>query len=780
MLQNFPSKGIPLSIESTGFSGKSTSRVTSAQRPKRQRESSGSGIRKLVVASEFGSVSAALSDKYFATTWNLLNSALDSVFKNEPVNTSFEGLYRGVENLCRADKSTSVWDNLKMRITGHIKNDFLQGELLPAAKRILAQGETSTSANNMVDLVIEVWVRWSAQLSTIRNMFFYLDRSYLLNSQHEASIWTTGLNLFRKLILEQTAVSTQFMASLMVYFEIYRSHKKVNVELITATVRMISALGVYSTLFHPQFIDSTQKHYAHLAAVKLGTIRISEYLVMAMDCLAFETEEAALFGLDKKTKGEAVQAVETELVGAKALDIIDGFDDLITAYDVKGLANMYDLLSQVGQTKLLVDALAYYIQTEGLKLVIDPAKDSVMVSSLLSFKDKIDQLAENAFKDDESLVIIIRKSFEIFINKRENVPAEMLAKYLDELLKVGNKEMEDNEMENKMDKVLVLFAFISGKDVFEAFYKKDLAKRLLLNKSASDDAERSMLARLKVECGNDFTQNLEGMFQDVEVSKDFVASFKNSKYSTSSSEGGIDLYVNALSQAFWPSYPDVKIILPQYMADALENFRTFYTTKQSNRRLSWRHSLGHCVVRADFPIAKKELSMSLFQTIVLLQFNDVPDGDTLTYESIRTATGLDDRELTRTLQSLACGKIRVLHKSPRGKDVNPGDKFKVNLKFEERAFRLRINQIQLKETPEENKDTHDQVMRDRQYEIQACVIRILKTKKTIKHVELIQQVIDQTKSRGTLDLADIKKNIEKLIEKDYMERQGSDTYIYVA
>jgi hypothetical protein len=36
-----------------------------------------------------------------------------------------------------------------------------------------------------------------------------------------------------------------------------------------------------------------------------------------------------------------------------------------------------------------------------------------------------------------------------------------------------------------------------GKDVFEAFYKRDLAKRLLLGKSASIDAEKSMLSKMK-------------------------------------------------------------------------------------------------------------------------------------------------------------------------------------------------------------------------------------------------------------------------------------------
>ena len=44
---------------------------------------------------------------------------------------------------------------------------------------------------------------------------------------------------------------------------------------------------------------------------------------------------------------------------------------------------------------------------------------------------------------------------------------------------------------------MVLFRFIHGKDVFEAFYKKDLAKRLLVGKSASVDAEKSMLSKLK-------------------------------------------------------------------------------------------------------------------------------------------------------------------------------------------------------------------------------------------------------------------------------------------
>ena len=136
-------------------------------------------------------------------------------------------------------------------------------------------------------------------------------------------------------------------------------------------------------------------------------------------------------------------------------------------------------------------------------------------------------------------------------------------------LKLFVQEATEEELEKLLDRIMVLFRFIhgtylrkhyvglittwwhppiivsltmhalrtncfealllllsSGKDVFEAFYKKDLAKRLLVGKSASVDAEKSMLSKLKQECGAAFTSKLEGMFKDMELSKDVLVHFK--------------------------------------------------------------------------------------------------------------------------------------------------------------------------------------------------------------------------------------------------------------
>ena len=58
--------------------------------------------------------------------------------------------------------------------------------------------------------------------------------------------------------------------------------------------------------------------------------------------------------------------------------------------------------------------------------------------------------------------------------------------------------MTEQEIENVLDKSMVLFRFLQEKDVFERYYKQHLAKRLLLNKSVSDDSEKNMISKLKV------------------------------------------------------------------------------------------------------------------------------------------------------------------------------------------------------------------------------------------------------------------------------------------
>lgn len=115
---------------------------------------------------------------------------------------------------------------------------------------------------------------------------------------------------------------------------------------------------------------------------------------------------------------------------------------------------------------------------------------------------------------------------------------------------------------------------------------------------------------VNVECGAQFTQKLEGMFTDIDVSGDFMKSFKEQRHATVIER---NLHVNVLSQSWWPTYPEREVILPESMVNALEAFKDFWLKKQSGRKLMWRHSLGHCILSADFPKVQHIHSVANFR-----------------------------------------------------------------------------------------------------------------------------------------------------------------------
>lgn len=109
----------------------------------------------------------------------------------------------------------------------------------------------------------------------------------------------------------------------------------------------------------------------------------------------------------------------------------------------------------------------------------------------------------------------------------------------------------------------------------------------------------------------------------------------------------------------------------------------------------------------------------------------------------------------------------MLAKNPKGKDVNPDDEFAFNLAFKDDHFRIKINTIvQSKETPEENKATTERIFFDRSSHLQLAIVRVMKSRKTMKHAELVMEVVAQIGKRFKCEQKDIKIAIESLISRE--------------
>ena len=115
-------------------------------------------------------------------------------------------------------------------------------------------------------------------------------------------------------------------------------------------------------------------------------------------------------------------------------------------------------------------------------------------------------------------------------------------------------------------------------------------------------------------------------------------------------------------------------------------------------------------------------------------------------------------------------------KEPKGRDIEDGDVFAVNEQFNERLYRIKVNSIQLKETKEENAATNERVFQDRQYQIDAAIVRIMKTRKTLSHQLLIAELLAQVKFPAKP--TDLKKRIESLIDREYLERDRANAQVY--
>ncbi|KAJ6419596.1 hypothetical protein OIU84_029664 [Salix udensis] len=276
---------------------------------------------------------------------------------------------------------------------------------------------------------------------------------------------------------------------------------------------MFTSLGIYAESFEIPFLECTSEFYAAEGMTYMQQSDVPDYLKHVESRLNEEQDRCKIY-LDISTKKPLIATAERQLLERHISAILDkGFMMLMDGHRIEDLKRIYSLFLRVNALESLRQALSMYIRRTGQGLVMDEEKDKDMVSSLLEFKASLDSIWEESFSKNEGFCITIKDAFEHLINLRQNRSAELIAKFLDEKLRAGNKVTSEEDLEGTLEKVLVLFRFIQGKDVFEAFYKKDLAKRLLLGKSASIDAEKSMISKLKTECGSQFTNKLEGTFK---------------------------------------------------------------------------------------------------------------------------------------------------------------------------------------------------------------------------------------------------------------------------
>ncbi|KAJ3499961.1 hypothetical protein NM208_g17252 [Fusarium decemcellulare] len=509
---------------------------------------------------------------------------------------------RGVEDVCRKGDPGKVYRMLKERIEAH-----LQRIVLPRIQR-----NGGTSDLDALRSVLAEWKTWNTQTILIRSTFSFLDRTHLLR-ESLPSINDMAISQFRRMAFPsqeavfKTSPGNKTVAGMCALIEFdRRGDDRMDSALLKDAIMMLYVLGVYVKHFEPVFLNHSESYFKDFGET-WGASSLKDYIRVSENLLKKEAHRCIEFNLDSTT--------EKQLMDSAHMHLIDNYSDkllnsgnlakLLSDREVKSMKALYDLLRLSGIQKKMKTPWGDYIRTTGAAIISDKNRGDEMVLRLLEHRRSLDLMIRDAFGKDEDFLWGMREAFGKFMNDRKVASCwdtgtskigEMTAKYIDMLLRGGLKSLpkellsdikdrataekegqastgdEDAELDRQLDQALELFRFIEGKDAFEAFYKKDLARRLLMGRSASQDAERNMLTKLRGECGSNFTHNLEQMFKDQELAKDEMESYKQWCQGSLERKAPLDLQVMILSAAAWPTYPDVRLNLPDEVATQIERF----------------------------------------------------------------------------------------------------------------------------------------------------------------------------------------------------------------
>ncbi|KAF5755013.1 putative cullin protein, neddylation [Helianthus annuus] len=707
--------------------------------------------------------------KYAEKTWKILEHAIHEIYNHNASGLSFEELYRNAYNMVLHKFGEKLYSGLVLTMTSHLKEIAVSIEA--------AQGAL------FLEELDRKWTEHNKALQMIRDILMYMDRTFI-PSTHKTPVHELGLNLWRDNIVHTIKIQTRLKNTLLELVQKERGGDVINRGLMRNVVKMLMELGssVYQEDFEKPFLAVSADFYRAESQLFIESCDCGDYLKKAEKRLNEEIERVSQY-LDAKSEVKITNVVEKEMIESQMNRLVhmenSGLVSMLMDDKYEDLGRMYNLFKRVPNgLSLIRDVMTSHIRETGKQLATDPErlKDPVdFVQRLLDERDKHDKIINLAFNNDKMFQNAVNSSFEYFINLNTRSP-EFISLFVDDKLRKGLKGVSEEDVEVVLDKVMMLFRYLQEKDIFEKYYKQHLAKRLLFNKSVSEDAERSLILKLKTECGYQFTSKLEGMFTDMKTSDDTMKGF----YEAMGPElgDGPTLVVHVLTTGSWPTQSTTACNLPSEILTVCDKFKTYYLGTHSGRRLTWQTNMGSADIKATFAKGQKhELNVSTYQMCVLMLFNN---GDGLSYREIEQATEIPSLDLKRCLQSLACAKGKnVLRKEPMSKDIVEDDVFFFNDKFSSKFYKVKIGTVAAqKESEPEKQETRQRVEEDRKPQIEAAIVRIMKARRVLDHNNIVAEVTKQLQSRFLPNPVVIKKRIESLIEREFLERDKDDRKLY--
>ncbi|KRX94172.1 Cullin-2 [Trichinella pseudospiralis] len=679
----------------------------------------------------------------FDSLWHKLRPCVEQVIAVQPVapslwNESFSFVYQ----LCIA-----VPESHTMRLYKAVQT------CLKAHVKLLYDEISNCCEDHLLEKYFERWRKYHAGAKYLDRLFHYL------NAQYVSKLKITDTDLFYgRLCREESQGSKKYIgelamdvwtekmvrpltnrlvALLLKEIKKYRDGLPVNTDVLSGVIHSFNdsenndtgaASEFYIQKFEIPFLKDTSDYYVEVAIELLATTTPSEYMQNVLEKI--RQEEARSEKILHRSGVDKVQQICQEVLVNKHMSMFKSVaKEIVRKENLADLSNMYALLSaKSSDLSFLVNEFESYVRGIGQQCMQNLQGDGVaqqFVEEILAVFDKYGEIVQKVFKGDHEFSAALDRACLAVINHRNGSKdpakaAEWLSKHIDQILRKSTKNVVENYIDFELTKAINILRFVDDKDLFHKmfyfdaffsckYYSRSLANRLISGLSISIPAEETMIHKLKSCCGFEFISKFQRMLSDITLSKELTSNFISYLQDRIL---GINVHMMVLQAGAWPLMQcQMKVPIPPVIENAINEFEQYYTKFFSGRKLSWMLQFSVVDVMLHYLHRRLMASVNLHQLAILLCFED---HDQLALEDLKVKSGIQDGGFDSNLECLIDAAILLRQ------DLSAGRQVHADLKVDRKLF------------------------------IECTLVRIMKSKKLIKHEDLLKEATGTQDGRYSL------------------------------
>jgi cullin-4 len=667
---------------------------------------------------------------------NTLSNYIEKILTDDKISDlSYEKIYNMCYKICIAKGSTLLRDHI-------IK---VQTTILSNQHNLLFTNEI------YLDQLLFLYRNYINKMLIVSKTLMYYERNYLRNE----SITLVDLSrytFYTCILIKNKEKIINLILSLIEEDRNGSYVDRVTIKSVISVIYSINNNELISDIEHKILEGSCELYKKE--CLKLETIYdYKEYTTFTFQRLKDEEKRIEELGLISLVDKLLLNFIQEMILAYITSDKIVYY--LVNNFNDMGFFNSINYISRynmVNEHHIFIKQFSLAIEKIAFDIL---AKKDDLIENLLEFIENIEKIKKFLKLSDIKELELIHIRLSSCLSNPFGLISTQLSLYIDK-----------NYTKCDVDKIINLFKYLDDKDVFEINHRKLLSIRLL--NSYCEEFEVKLISKIRLNCGSLFTHKLEIMISDIKNSHNIYNNYLNSSFYQKSS---YDLSIFVLTESNWLIHnqcilnsDELLNILERYKIKSnISLFNDFHKCKYKDKVLRFNLILGKCEVTIKYKSGEYLLIMNMLQTMILFT---ILNNKSISFSELASLFKTTNTTLSSNINPLLVLKLLK----------NESHRLVLNSSF---SFNRRVIKFDQKKIQSNEEKVKENIKSNRDYILDSNIIRIMKSKKSIYHNELISELLNEIKSSFNPEIMSIKLRIESLVERGYIKRDEKNNSIYV-